>query len=172
MTYALYRWRFPVDGADSGVTTKLGLLEELEAESKSRWGVYSELVYRLHRRASFMISYEDNDTVGSETIPTRFSGRNFAIMGELRDFYIPGTRYTVDFYLAYHLRNISAVKPFLSAANQNEYLFVSASVQATRYLYFEGSVRKALALGAAEGETGGEPSGVDGVLGAVLRYEL
>jgi cell wall-associated NlpC family hydrolase len=171
MTYSLYRWRFPVDGAGDSVTPKLALLEELQNETIPRWGVYSEFIYRLHRKLAFLVSYEDTDTVGDESIETRFSGRNFTMMGQVRDLYLPGSRKALSFYLAYHLRNIKAPKPTLSPDNPHEYFYAALSMQVWRYISVDASVRKALTLAMSDAQARKE-SGLDGVLGMSLRYEL
>jgi hypothetical protein len=170
MTYNLYRWRFPVaDPGERNVVTKLEFLE-LMKNNPSRWGIYCEFIYRMHRRVTVLAAYEDSNWLGDVAPTVRFSGKNLTLMTQFRDFYLPGMRKPLDFYIAYHLRNFEKFSPILSKDQANEYLYASISMKVWRYLSVDASIRKALALTQAEGTE--SSSSVDGVLGMVLRYEL
>lgn len=165
-TYRLNRLQAPVDTPTDPPLTKLALLEELESTA-TRWGVYAELGYQLHRRLSLVVSYEDGGVATSLPASERYTGRSLMVLLSVRDLYIPRTSKPINLHLAYHLRNFSSVVPFLIGDRTNEYLYAGVSVQLLRHLSVGGSLRRALDI---EGQGG--RAAWDGSLDVLFSFEL
>ncbi|MBT6435156.1 MAG: C40 family peptidase [Deltaproteobacteria bacterium] len=164
-TYKLGRLAAPSDTMqDTAPETKLDLLNELESDP-SRWGFYTELTYHLFRRFSVMASYEDSGTFG-DALQT-YSGRNFMVTARVQDVYWPKTTKTMDFYLAYHLRNIDSAKGLFTLDKRNEFIFAAASMRVSRFVEVSATVRK----GVNESDPYSRGA-LDAMLGLAFRYEL
>jgi len=162
----LGRFRAPVDQPSTDGLTKLRLLDELQG-TPSRYGFYGELTYQLHRKVSIAASYEDGGTFGVLPPSERFSGRNLMAVIKLQDFYIPRSSRAIDFYLAYHLRNVNDFSGLLTLKRPNEYIFASLTYRATRFIELSASVRKGV-----NESVRAEDAVVDAMLGAAFRYEI
>lgn len=164
-TYKLGRLVAPSDAqAQTQPATKLDLLNGLE-EDPTRWGLYAEVTYHMFRRFSVMASYEDSGTFG-DALQT-YSGRNFMLTARMQDVYWPKTTRTMDFYLAYHLRNIDSAKGLFTLDKRNEFIFAAASMRVTRFVEVSATIRKGV------NESNPFSSGaLDAMLGLAFRYEL
>jgi len=165
-TYRLGRVMAPVDtpAAAAATMTKLELLQSLEGDP-TRWGVYSELTYHLLRRFSILVSYEDSGTFGDSV--QNYIGRNFMLMARMQDVYWPKTSRTMDFYLAYHLRNVDSADGLFTLDKRNEYIFAAASMRVTRWIEVSATLRKAV-----NEDQPFAKSAIDAMLGLAFRYEL
>lgn len=164
-TYRLGRLVAPVDpeSSESAAGTKLAMLQGL-ASDPTRWGFYTEFTYHLFRRFSVAASYEDSGTFGDAV--QNYMGRNLMVMARVQDVYWPQTSKTMDFYVAYHLRNVNSSKGLFTIDKLNEYIYAAASMRITRLIEINATVRKAV----NENEL---TQGVfDAMLGVAFRYEL
>ena len=164
-TYRLGRLMAPSDAEIvTEPQTKLDLLNGLQ-QDPSRWGFYTELTYHLFRRFSVMASYEDSGTFGDAV--QSYSGRNLMLTARIQDVYWPKSTRTMDFYLAYHLRNIDTADGLFTLDKRNEFLFAAASMRVTRFVEVSATIRKGV------NETDPYARGaLDAMLGLAFRYEL
>ena len=73
----------------------------------------------------------------------------------------------MDFYLAYHLRNVDTADGLFTRDKRNEYIFAAASMRVTRFIELSATVRKAV-----NEETPFARASLDAMLGVAFRYEL
>jgi hypothetical protein len=112
-----------------------------------------------------LVSYEDSGTFGDSV--QNYIGRNFMLMARMQDVYWPKTSRTMDFYLAYHLRNVDSADGLFTLDKRNEYIFAAASMRVTRWIEVSATVRKAV----SEDQPFAK-STIDAMLGLAFRYEL
>jgi hypothetical protein len=161
-SYSLDRHRAPVVELESdNPLTKLSLLEGL-AGTAPRWGVYGEAVYHYRKRISLALAYEDGDSLGDLAASQRYIGRNLMLSVHVRDLFLPRSTKSIDFYLAFHLRNFR----WSNISDTQQYFFAATSLNLSRYVDMTLSLRKAI------DEDAGIEAPIDGMIGFSARYEL